>query len=179
MSDREALESVFIKSGYKDFKWIAPRDIMVKQWVRMKCRFGCYNYGMQACCPPNSPSISECREFFKEYSEGVIFHFEKKLDQPEDRHAWARETNKGLFSLEREVFLSGYYKAFLFYASNCRICAKCKNDKTQCVNPKMARPSLESMGVDVFGTARQYGFPINVLPDYTQTMNRFALLLVE
>jgi len=134
---------------------------------------------MQACCPPNNPSISECREFFNEYSEGVIFHFAKALNKAEDRHAWAREMNEGLFNLEREVFLSGYYKAFLFSVSNCRICAKCKSDKIQCVNPLMARPSLESMGVDVFGTVRQFGFPINVLSDYTQTMNRFALLLVE
>ena len=31
----------------------------------------------------------------------------------------------------------------------------------------------------VFATVRQFGFPIQVLSDYTQAMNRYAFLLVE
>jgi hypothetical protein len=35
------------------------------------------------------------------------------------------------------------------------------------------------MAVDVFATARQCGFPIQVLEDYSQPMNRYGLLLIE
>jgi hypothetical protein len=35
------------------------------------------------------------------------------------------------------------------------------------------------MAVDVFATVRQFGFPIQVLADYSQAMNRYAFLLVE
>jgi hypothetical protein len=35
------------------------------------------------------------------------------------------------------------------------------------------------MGVDVFSTVRQCGFPIQVLSDYAQVMNRYAFLLIE
>jgi hypothetical protein len=35
------------------------------------------------------------------------------------------------------------------------------------------------MGVDVFATVRKYGFPIEVLSDYAQAMNRYAFLLIE
>jgi len=35
------------------------------------------------------------------------------------------------------------------------------------------------MGVDVFATARQYGYPIEVLRDRSQVMNRYAFLLIE
>jgi hypothetical protein len=35
------------------------------------------------------------------------------------------------------------------------------------------------MAIDVFSTVRQYGYPIEVLSDYSQAMNRYAFLLVE
>jgi hypothetical protein len=35
------------------------------------------------------------------------------------------------------------------------------------------------MAVDVFSTARAAGYPIEVLSDYDQTMNRYAILLVR
>jgi hypothetical protein len=35
------------------------------------------------------------------------------------------------------------------------------------------------MAVDVFSTVRQLGYPIQVLRDYSETMNRYAFLLVE
>jgi predicted metal-binding protein len=52
----------------------------------------------------------------------------------------------------------------------------CRED---CKNPRLMRPSPEGMAVDVFATVRQFGFPIQVLSDYTQAMNRYAFLLVE
>jgi hypothetical protein len=35
------------------------------------------------------------------------------------------------------------------------------------------------MAVDVFSTVRGYGYPIEVLADYSQAMNRYAFLLIE
>jgi hypothetical protein len=35
------------------------------------------------------------------------------------------------------------------------------------------------MGVDVFATVRKHGFPIQVLKDYRDEMNRYAFLLVD
>jgi len=35
------------------------------------------------------------------------------------------------------------------------------------------------MAVDVFSTVTQYDFPIDVLSEYTQAMNRYAFLLIE
>jgi hypothetical protein len=37
---KAALAKLISRHGYKDFKWIAPRDILVADWVRMKCLFG-------------------------------------------------------------------------------------------------------------------------------------------
>ncbi|UCF41791.1 MAG: hypothetical protein JSW43_05565, partial [Gemmatimonadota bacterium] len=76
---REELEALFHKHGYTDFKWIEPEKIVVSQWVRMKCMFGCGRYGQRATCPPNMPSVSECEKFFQEYDDAVVFHFAKEV----------------------------------------------------------------------------------------------------
>jgi len=96
MSSQNKLETLFAEHSIKDFKWIEPKDIIVAQWVRVKCMFGCPNYGKNATCPPNVPSVEECREFFNEYTEGVVFHFEKAFEEPEDRHAWTMKVNQVL-----------------------------------------------------------------------------------
>ncbi len=179
MDDRTELKALFEKHGYTDFKWMNPKDIVVSQWVRMKCAFGCANYGRNATCPPSVPSVSECRQFFDEYSTAVIFHFEKTMDEPEDRHAWSKGVNQELFKLERAVFLTGYEKAFLLSMDSCGLCADCPGVREECKHPRSARPSPESMAMDVFSTVRRYGYPIEVLADYSQVMNRYAFLLIE
>jgi hypothetical protein len=35
------------------------------------------------------------------------------------------------------------------------------------------------MAIDVFATVRKVGFPIEVLAEYSQEMNRYAFLLIE
>ena len=165
--------------GYTDFKWIIPKDIVVAEWVRMKCIFGCKNYGRNASCPPNVPSVEECRRFFDSYSACVLFHFAKKMRKPEERHAWTAGVSRALLKLERELFLAGYYKVFLLPMDSCHLCATCPGLREKCKQPALGRPSPEAMGVDVFSTVRQYGYPIEVLSDYSQTMNRYAFLMVE
>jgi predicted metal-binding protein len=179
MNKHAQLEALFAEQGYKDFRWIKPQDMVVSQWVRMKCTFGCGKYGRNATCPPNVPSVSECRRFFDEYSTAVIFHFEKTVDKPEDRHSWSRGVNLELVKLERAVFLAGYEKAFLLFMDSCSICDECPGVREACKNPRLARPSPEAMAVDVFSTVRQYGYPIQVLSDYSQAMNRYAFLFIE
>jgi predicted metal-binding protein len=123
--------------------------------------------------------VEECRQFFREYGTAAVCHFYTSFDHPEDRHAWSRETNLGLLELEREVFLSGCHKAFLLFMDSCGICRKCTGVRGECKSPKLARPTPEAMAMDVYTTVRQYGFPIQVLKDYSETMNRYAFLMVE
>ena len=179
MKDRKELEVLFHKHGYTDFKWVEPGEVVVSQWVRMKCMFGCGNYGHNAACPPNVPSVAEIRQFFAEYRAVVIFHFAHAVDKPEDRHAWTRGINQELLKLERALFLAGHYKAFLLCCDSCHLCSDCSETRETCKNPRSARPSPESLAIDVYATVRKLGFPIEVLTEYWQTMNRYAFLLIE
>lgn len=165
--------------GFENFKWINPGEIVTAYWVRAKCAFGCPSYGRKACCPPQLPSPGECRNIFKEYRKALLFHLTKKFKDPKSRYAWSRGINQEALAFERDVFLMGFHKAFIFLPVPCDICSECKRDKTECSNPSLARPTLEAYCVDVFATARKFGYPIQVLKGYEEETNRYGLLLVE
>ncbi|MHA2074383.1 MAG: DUF2284 domain-containing protein [Candidatus Hodarchaeales archaeon] len=179
MSIRQELENLFREEGFNDFKWIDPKNIIVAQWVRLKCTFGCPEFGNKAACPPNTPSVMDCKKFFREYERAVIFRFEKQLEDPETRHKWSKSVNLKLLDLEKKVFLEGHVKAFLLPMNSCHICEECTSDLKDCSHPKKSRPAPEGMAVDLFSTVKQVGYPIKVLKDYTEVMNRYALLMVD
>jgi predicted metal-binding protein len=179
MADQKRLEELFAKHGFKDYRWIDAKGIVVAHWVRMKCLFGCPEYGKTAACPPNTPTVAECERFFQDYKKAVIFHFEKSVAKPEDRFPWTRDVNRKLLKLEREVFLSGHVKTFLLVMDSCNICADCPGKREACKEPKLARPTPEAMAMDVFTTVLRAGYPIEVLSDYGRMMNRYAFLLIE
>ena len=179
VEQRKQVEEIINSNGYNDYKWIEPKKIVVSQWVRMKCKFGCGEYGRGGACPPATPSVAECKEFFNEYSDAVILHFEGLMDKPDDRHAWSSKINAKLVKLERAVFVAGFERAFQLFMDSCCFCKDCTGSRETCKKPRMARPAPEAMAVDVYTTVRQAGFSINVLSDYDQKMDRFAFLMVH
>lgn len=179
MSDRSRLEALFRRRGFEDFKWFDPKDTVVASWVRMKCIFGCPDFGKNGTCPPNVPSVEDCARFFRDYQRGVIFHFEKKLSKPEDRFPWTKKVALCLMALEREIFLSGKVKAFLLSLDSCQLCKTCPGSRAGCRHPLKARPTPEAMAVDVYSTVLRAGYPVEVLDDYDKAMNRYAFLLID
>jgi predicted metal-binding protein len=179
IKEHSKLEQIFIQQGFDDYRWIKASAIEVAHWVRFKCMFGCTSYGLKGTCPPQVPSVEECRTFFSEYEDAVIFHFARKLKKPEDRVPWSRELSIKLIKLEREVFRAGFHKAFMLFMDECRLCSDCAGTRVACINKDDARPGPESLAVDVFSTVRSVGYPIEVLSNYDQEMNRYALLMIN
>ena len=173
------LEKIFHDHGFDHYRWIKASDIVVAQWVRMKCTYGCGSYGKKGSCPPNTPSLDDCREFFSDYEDAVVFHIAARLEDPASRDRFSREINTRLLKVEREVFLKDFRKAFLLFMDECQLCSVCPGTIDDCVNHKMMRPCPESMGMDVFATVRKYDLPIKVLTDYREEMNRYAFLLID
>lgn len=180
MPDQTKLEALFRQHAFTDFQWIDPQEIVVAQWVRFRCLFGCPMYGKSGTCPPHLPPVEECRQMIHEYRLAAVFHLSKAVEKPSDRKPWSKEISAKLVQLEREVFLSGCYKAFLISFDGCSQCEKCGiADRNECRNPRTSRPGADAMGIDVFSTVRKLGYPIEVLKDYKETMNRYAFLLVD
>ena len=179
MSELDEINELIVKHRFEEYKWLNAKDIIVAQWVRFKCMFGCRSYGQKASCPPNTLSVNECREFINDFEKAIIFHFAVKLERPEDRYEYCTRLNERLLDLEREIFLAGYYKAFLLFLDECRLCKECKKLRNKCEDKRRSRPTAEGLGVDVFTTARNCGYPIEVLQDFDKVMNRYAFILIE
>ncbi len=179
MFTKKIIKGILQKHGIEDFKWINPHDIVVSQWVRMKCMYGCKDYGNTATCPPNVPTVAECERFFKEYKYVAVIHFEKAVDQPEDRFPWTRKINQKLLTIEKEIFTLGYERVFLLFMDSCNICKSCTEKKEDCKEPRLARPTPEALAMDVYTTVRKIDYPIQVLSDYDKKMNRYAFLMIE
>ena len=175
---KSRIEEITRKLEFTDFKWVDPKDIIVAHWVRMKCEFGCDDYG-KARCPPNVPSVAECRGFFQEYTTALIIRFHFDAEKGNYPKVLSRKLYDTLLELERVVFLNGFHKAFVFNQSCCSICKECAQKKADCKHPEKQRPSPEAFGVDVYGTVRNLGYEINVVTKSHQEIDRFAILLIE
>lgn len=175
---REALQSKFVTEGFEEFRWIKAEEIVVSQWVRMKCMFGCDNYGC-ASCGPNVPTVAECERFFREYKDAVVFHIRKEAGKTNYPRDWVNEMNRRVADVEKAAFFAGYYRAFGMVMAKCRFCDPCMRVRSKCRKPLDARPTPEGLGVDVFATVRKIGYEIDVIYQPEACMNRYAILLVE
>ncbi len=178
MTTKEKVESIVLKQGLSDYKWINPKEIIVAQWVRVKCTFGCSDYGL-GTCPPHTPSVNDCDSFFKEYESGLIIRLTKYADKNSYPADWSKEMTNKLLDIEREVFLKGFQKVFLLNQTCCTLCKDCSGNRVGCKDKTRSRPSPESFAVDVYQTVRNAGLNINVVSENPSEMNRIALLLIE
>jgi predicted metal-binding protein len=176
--NKQDIEKLIDRFHFRKYQWIKPGQIRISHWVRMKCLYGCGETGRPAC-PPNLPSILDCRELIHEYTDILIFRFEKEVAYRDYPRKWAQDLSRRLLDLEKQIFLAGYYKVFLLNASSCNLCHDCKADRKSCKHPLLLRPCPEALGIDVFETVRNLSYPIEVLREDSKIMNRYAFILVE
>jgi len=160
-----------VELGANDAKIIKTDSIVTAAWVRWKCRYGCDGYGSSLCCPSNSPTYRETRDLVDSYKDALLVHFTEDIENA------TVDPIDVITTLEREIFLSGYYKAFGLGAGPCRFCEECTLN--ECRHAEIARPSMESCGIDVYSTVRNNGYHIEVLKVRPYEMNRFCLVLIE
>ena len=158
---------------------INPKDIIVSEWVRIKCMYGCPDYGDSFSCPPHSPDLDYIRRFFYGYSSALLFQFDLKMEDKEKRYEWSKNMNNKLLEIEREFFLKGNQKAWIFFVGCCKTCNDCAVDKEFCIIPEKRRATLESFGVDVFGTVKKYGIHLEVRTSKDQPYKYFTVLLLK
>ena len=165
-----------IKMGIEEAKVIDPGSVVTAEWVKMKCQYGCPGFGESLCCPPRTPTPEMTRKVVDSYRKAILLH--QRLSKRKTR--WVRFENfsKAIVRLEIEIFLDGYYKAWSMGCGPCDLCKKC-NLSGSCRHGFKARPSMEACGIDVYKTARDNGFPIEVVRSHGDEMNLFGLILVE
>ena len=145
---------------------IRVTSVVVAEWVRWKCRYGCGGWGRRLTCPPNSPEPESTRRLLAGYRRAILLE------------AGHGEVRKIIPSLEREVFLYGFHKAFGLGSGPCSLCPSCPATGS-CRHPDRARPAMEACGIDVFSTVRAAGWRIQVVRSRAETPRFFGLLLVD
>jgi predicted metal-binding protein len=190
-------------------KVINAHDVIVGDWVRFKCMWGCKGYGKHLSCPPYAPSPEEMRGILKEFKTALLLRFQgvpgmRTIDPdqiPLDFHPmykdlilWVHDT---VWMLEKMAFYDGYYKAIGLGAYPCIYCEHCvaeesagtvdRSMKRLCRHMDKVRPSMEAAGMDVFATARKVGWELRTIPckdmEYGKIMHSdlvsIGLLLIE
>lgn len=151
--------------GAIEAKAITVKSIIVGDWVRLKCKFGCDGYGRSLTCPPESPTPKETRKVLQFYKSALLIH---------GKHY--KDIHSMIPKLEREIFLDGHFKAFGMGAGPCNLCKTCGK---LCRHPEKTRPSMEACGIDVYTTVRNNGCPIEVVKTRQCKGNYYGVVLVE
>lgn len=189
-----------LKAVHEDLLPISTDIVVVADWVRWKCRYGCRAYGKHLCCPPYSPRPQETRAMLSSYSHAVLVRFRAEPDLgllPEHTHhaLWRSITSlhRTISALERRAFLLGCYKAFGMGALPCTLCERCVAEDglekgtqalidlegARCRHKDVMRPSMEACGIDVFQTLRNAGFGPEVLKDYAGRVELIGMVLLD
>jgi predicted metal-binding protein len=165
-----------LEMGIDEAKIIDPRSVVTAEWVRMRCQYGCSGFGASLCCPPHTPAPDVTRKVIESYHKAILLH--QRLLKGKGRTEKSKTFREAIVPLEIEIFLEGYYKAWSMGCGPCDLCRTC-NLSGACRHGLEARPSMEACGIDVFKTARDNGFPIEVLRRHGDEMNLYGLVLVE
>lgn len=188
-----------LRAVHPDLKLISTDMIVVADWVRLKCRYGCPAYGKHLCCPPFAPTPDETRRVLSEYSSAIIVRLQMPASSDTGRdqakshvRGYKMRLQRIVCELERRAFLSGYYKAFSMASSPCHLCEKCvieemlekgesvsSFDALRCRHKDTMRPSMEACGIDVFKTLENAGYSPRVLRDYSESVELFGLMLID
>jgi predicted metal-binding protein len=157
-------------------------NIIVEEWVHLKCRYGCSKYNTNWCCPPATPNPGKVRNILAEYSLALLlvgsakcpdFYRDNQRKRAMQVRCW-----KGTVSLERTLFLSGYYKAFSLVGECCALCQTCAYPD-DCRFPQEKRPSVESFSINVIGTLKNVGIETKVAENAADVFSYYAIILLE
>jgi predicted metal-binding protein len=162
-----------LAAGVHEAKVIPVRNVVTAEWVRLKCQFGCGGFGKRLCCPPHTPTPEQMKRVLAGYKTALIYSY-----IPSSYARKRLRMQRLVAELERAAFLDGYYKAFGLTAGPCRFCKEC-NVPGRCKHPYLARPSMESCGIDVYATARSSGIELNVVTREDGPSKYINLILVE
>src|SRR5512136_639879 len=98
-----------LAGGVSEAKIVPVSNVVVAEWVRLKCQFGCDGFGNSLCCPPRTPTPEQMKRVLADYRRALIYSY---VCTPSDYRRKRRRMRRLLAELERAAFLDGHYKAF-------------------------------------------------------------------
>jgi predicted metal-binding protein len=155
-------------------------EVIPAQWaeiderVRLKCAIPlCPYYGSNIYCPPHGVEPERMRRALSRYGWAILYgmdvipveHFADRSVQREAGMQWSKKTIELAGRIETLAFGKGYYLA-LGLSQGCCSKVLCQQDRclvlcgSKCPYPLKSRPSMESLGIDVFRLVTKVGWDI-------------------
>jgi predicted metal-binding protein len=94
-----------LELGAEKAKIIDPETVVVAEWVRWKCQYGCPLFEKDPFHPPQAPDAASMKKVLQEYRTAIL------LNGPE-----GKSLSEAAIRLEGEAYHQGYYKAFALVA---------------------------------------------------------------
>ncbi len=94
-----------IELGAEKAKLIDTNTVVVEEWVRWKCRYGCPLYGRDAYHPPCAPDAEATHRMLSEYKMAILMNGPK-----------GKPLTEVAVRLEGIAYRMGFYKAFAMTA---------------------------------------------------------------
>ena len=91
--------------GAEKARVIDTGSVVIEEWVRWKCLYGCPLHGKDACHPPCAPDVASTKLVMKEYRKAILLAGAK-----------GKALTEAAVRLEGEAYRAGYYKAFALTA---------------------------------------------------------------
>jgi len=173
-ADVERYKQKALELGASQAEVIPAQWVQVDERVRLKCLVPrCYNYGQCVYCPPYTPEPEFMRQAFSRFQWAVLFRnnvvpiedFTDITRYQSQATKHGKKATETVAKIEIMAFADGYYLAVGFSTGSCRdsLCGGmlCQVlDSGRCRFPSRARPSMEAVGIDVFGLAAKVGWEI-------------------
>lgn len=153
---------------------IYTSKVEVRDWVVLRCKYGCEQYGKSHTCPPNSIPTETMRNVLKEYKRAILVAAKTKGVEDQAR------LRQALIEMEKALFLKKYYKAFALVPGCCDKCEPCAAEKgKECTHANEKRPCIEGTGIDVFSLVSKYKKNIHPLTDKNKSFESYGLILLD
>lgn len=101
----EYLTEKALELGAEKAKIIDTDSIVVEEWVRWKCQYGCPLYDKDGFHPPCAPDAGSTKKVVREYTKAILMNGPK-----------GKLLTEAAVKLEGEAYHMGYYKAFALTA---------------------------------------------------------------
>ena len=142
---------------------IPAQDLVPRPHVRGLCAADrCGEYGRHHLCPPAVGTLAQCAARLQAFHHAVLVqqgYAVEVADRPA-AEATKRDLHERVLALETAARAALWPGAWALMAGSCNLCSPCTivHGKA-CPYPGSARPSLESMGVDVIALVGPLGWP--------------------
>ena len=177
-ADLERYKQKTIELGASQTEIIPAQWAQVDERVRLKCFIApCPNYNRCGYCPPYTPEPEFMRKAFSRFNRAVLFAIDVPVEDFADITRYyphgkghQRKTSDIAAEIETLASADGYRFAMGLGAGGCRdtLCngGLCQMlDSGRCRFILRARPSMEGVGIDVFGLVAKIGWKIYPIYD--------------